>query len=219
MKNQRGFGVIAVVIGIVTIATIGIAAVLVASRSDSNDSASTVTTSVESLSDRSITNDCFTLSLPSDVPSSVQLIDKSTADSCRFTIQFEEVADAPIAVGEVFTGSYSLQEKLDFIPDGLSQGYELDLLDLGALGSFSSGQYSSFDIFYEQDGNLNGQQAVFYTHTSNRSISGQANSAVIVAPSGSTVGGREASTLFVWGVSNNRNADTMERILETVVWK
>lgn len=188
------------------------------SDSQSSDGSNSTEIPVTTESKRRITNSCFTASLPDDAPSNIKITDTSSTNSCQFIVQFEGLGDSPIAVGEVFSGNYPLQEILNLIPDELNKGFELDLIDLGPLRLLSTGRYSSLKILYQNDDTINGQQAIFYTHDSNRSISGQANSAVIVAPIGATVGDKQASTLLVWGVSNNRNRDLMEKLLKTVVW-
>lgn len=213
-NKEKGFAIFFIFILVIIVATLLVVGYVFVYKNTTN-SDSTNTTNTPTYSSQ-IDNSCFRITLPDGSDSSIELFDTSTDSSCKFIAQYEGRGDTPIAVGEVFTGSYSDQEKIDFIPEGLKIGYELDLLDLGLL---RTGKGSLMNIIESRNYTVNGQNAVFITHESNRSISSQAYSAAIVAPEAISVNGEPASALFVWGAANKENEDYMEKIVKSVEWK
>ena len=135
---------------------------------------------------------------------------------CSFIVQYEGLGDSPIAVGEVFSGDYPWQEKADFIPNALRDGYELDLLDLGLL---RTGKGSSMTITDKKELTIDGSRAILFTHGSNRSISGSAYSAVVETPATLKLDETNTSSLFIWGVANQANGDLMEQLIDSIEWQ
>ncbi len=135
---------------------------------------------------------------------------------CSFIVQYEGLGDSPIAVGEVFSGDYLWQEKADFIPNALRDGYELDILDLGLL---RTGKGPSMNIADKKELSIDGSKAILFTHGSNRSISGSAYSVVVETPSTLKLDDTNTSALFVWGVANQANTDLMEQLVNSIEWR
>ncbi len=173
-------------------------------------------TEVSEKTDQGIENRCFSISLPSTAPANLKLTDTSGEDFCSFIVQFEDLGDAPVAVGEVFSGDDTSEQKANFIPNQLQEGYELDLIDLGLL---RTGKGSPMQIINTEDFTADNQKAIYYRHSSNRSISGQANSAMIETPETLKLGGKPTSSLLIWGVANDLNKDLMLDIIKTIQWK
>ncbi|MCA9347223.1 hypothetical protein KC930_01420 [Candidatus Saccharibacteria bacterium] len=136
--------------------------------------------------------------------------------TCSFIVQYEGLGDTPIAVGEVFIGDYSWQEKADFIPDSLADGYELDILNLGLL---RTGKGDPMLVTDKKEIQLDSGRAIIFRHESNRSISRSAYSAVVEPPTGSTIDGQPMSCLFIWGVDNQTNSGQMEKLVRSISWK
>lgn len=211
MDRQRGFTIVESVLIVVVVTIVGFASWFVFVRNDkemntnSNTSEKTV-----------VSNTCFRMKAPSNLPSTVTIKDTSSSDSCKFIIQFKDQGDTPIGVGEVFSGSYSWQEKADFIPEGLAKGYELDLLDLGLL---RIGKSSAMSVTQKDETTVDGKKAIFFTHESRRSISGSATSVVIEAPSNLRLAGQPVSALFIWGVNNAQNGSLLRDIAKNITWQ
>jgi len=139
-----------------------------------------------------------------------------TGKICSFIVQYEGLGDSPIAVGEVFSGDYPWQEKADFIPNALRDGYELDILDLGLL---RTGKGSSMSITDKKELTIDDSKAILFTHGSNRSISSSAYSAVVETPTSLKLDSTNTSALFIWGVANQANADLMEQLINSIEWQ
>ncbi len=211
MSRQRGFTVVEGLLVVIVVAVVGVASWYVFIRKD------TVTQSASSTTDKtSISNSCFRIKTPANLPDSVLFKDTSTADSCKFVIQYKDQGDTPVGVGEVFSGSYAWQEKADLIPEGLAQGYELDLVDLGLL---RTGKSSPMSVTKKDETTIDGQKAIIFTHDSRRSISGSATSIVIEAPSKLRLAGQPVSALFIWGVDNTQNGSLLQTIAKNLTWQ